>query len=252
MRQQRCMRGLVVVGIDRDVAKRKTSDYLLFIGMDPALKADYFGVAIHALAREKPFEGEWMPQLIKVLKMQAPDWPAMWRELNYGVLKDYNSFYMLHIDYSNEKAVSDHLEQKYGESRVKKTIFTKGEAGTKMQLAQSARIFLASGYQFPKHWVLSDPWARENVRLLKEQINNEEITLNPDNSIKFKHKGPHNDLLHAWMLSLDVCREYMLYMQGRGGPTFVGSVGNSHTNDVMVADPFEKAIDDAFASRMIH
>ena len=191
------------------------SDFLLFIGMDPALQGDYFGVCIHALPKKKKTTEIWIPYLLKLFKLQATDYKAMWDALNQGVMYNYRNFYQINIDYTNEKTLADFLADKYGESRVVKTPFTKGEAGSKMQMAQSALQFLNSGYTLPDQHKITNPAEAENIKILKRQIISEEVTFNPDGSIKFKHKGAHNDLLHAWMLSLDIVRQYMLTRQGR-------------------------------------
>lgn len=198
-------------------------DYRLFIGADPALQGDYFGVCIHMLEYNRPESGVWIPKLLRVFKMQAPNYATMWKALNAGILSDYSHFYKLQIDYTNEKTMADFLEEKFGESRIVKTPFTKGESGTKMQLAQNALKMLKSGYRFPNYTAIKDPVESNNIKQLEIQIMNEEIKLNPDGSISFKHKGEHNDLLHAWMLSLDECAKYMMLAQGDefgilGGP----------------------------------
>lgn len=195
----------------------RSDNYRLFIGADPALQGDYFGFCIHALPYEKPEHGEWLPMLLRIFKLQADNYATMWKALNTGILSKYQHFYKLQIDYTNEKTMADFLENKYGENRIVKTPFTKGEAGTKMQLAQNALKMLESGYTFPDHTRIKEPVEAHNIKELKTQIINEEIKLNLDGSISFKHKGPHNDLLHAWMLSLDECAKYMLLSQGREG-----------------------------------
>ena len=199
------------------------NDTLTFIGMDPALKGDFFGICIHELTRNRPNDNTpWMPRLKKLIKLQADNYVAMWDALNGGVLARYNDFYMLNIDYSNEKTIADFLEEKYGERKIIKTPFTKGESGSKMMLAQDSLQMLQSGYEMPDHHKIPNPTERENIRTLKQQMVQEEITLNPDGSIKFRHKGKHNDLLHAWMLSLSAVRRYILSMQGAGGTTVCG------------------------------
>ena len=203
------------------------NDTLTFIGMDPALKGDFFGICVHELTRNRPNDNTpWMPRLKKLIKLQADNYVAMWDALNGGVLARYRDFYMLNIDYSNEKTIADFLEEKYGERKITKTPFTKGESGSKMKIAQDTLQLLNSGYKFPDHHKIPNPEARENIRILKQQLVQEEIVINPDGSIKFRHKGKHNDLLHAWMLSLSSTREYMLAMQGSGGPTICGSLVN--------------------------
>jgi len=198
-------------------------DYELFIGMDPAIIGDFFGIAVHALPMEIPEDKPWMPLLIKLIKLQKGDYKSTWENLTQGVLSKYLNFRAINIDYTNEKTLADFLEDKYGEDRVKKTPFTKGEAGTKMQMAKTSKSFLDEGYNFPDHNKIENPVERDNIRTLKQQIINEQILLNPDGSIKFEHKGKHNDLLHAWMLSLAVTEEYMINKLG-GGMPFMGPV----------------------------
>ena len=193
-------------------------DYVLFIGMDPAIVGDYFGIAVHALPADIPEDKPWMPLLIKLIKLQKGDYKSTWEQLTEGILSKYLDFRAINIDYTNEKTLADFLEDKYGEDRVKKTPFTKGEAGTKMQMAKSSKTFLDNGYNFPDHNKILNPMERDNIRTLKQQIVNEQILLNPDGSIKFEHKGKHNDLLHAWMLSLTVTEEYMINKLGGGMP----------------------------------
>lgn len=201
----------------------RIDDYELFIGMDPAIVGDYFGIAIHALPRIIPEDKPWMPLLIKLMQLQKKSYKSTWEELTEGLLSKYVNFRAINIDYTNEKTLADFLEYKYGETRVKKTPFTKGEAGTKMQMAKSSKTFLDNGYNFPDHNKIDNPIEKNNIRTLKQQIINEQILLNPDGSIKFEHKGKHNDLLHAWMLSLDVTMEYMINKLG-GGLTIIGPV----------------------------
>jgi len=201
----------------------RIDDYELFIGMDPAIVGDYFGIAIHALPTAIPEDKPWMPLLIKLMQLQKKSYKSTWEELTEGLLAKYVNFRAINIDYTNEKTLADFLEYKYGDDRVKKTPFTKGESGTKMQMAKSSKTFLDNGYAFPDHNKITNPFERNNIRTLKQQIINEQILLNPDGSIKFEHKGKHNDLLHAWMLSLDVTMEYMINKLG-GGLTIIGPV----------------------------
>ncbi len=198
-------------------------DHVLFIGMDPAIVGDYFGIAVHALPAEIPEEKPWLPLLVKLIKLQKGNYSSTWEQLTEGTLARYLDFRVINIDYTNEKTLADFLEDKYGEDRIKKTPFTKGEAGTKMQMAKSSKTFLDNGYNFPDHNKIANPMERDNIRTLKQQIINEQILLNPDGSIKFEHKGKHNDLLHAWMLSLDVTMEYMISKLG-GGMPIIGPV----------------------------
>lgn len=194
-------------------------DYELFIGMDPAIIGDYFGISVHALPNEVPEDTTtWLPLLIYLGKLQKGNYSSTWDELTKGVLSKYQNFRAINIDYTNEKTLADRLEEAYGEDRVKKTPFTKGEAGTKMQMAKTSKMFLDNGYTFPDHNKINNPILRDNVRTLKQQIINEQILLNPDGSIKFEHKGKHNDLLHAWMLSLDITNEFMVSKLGGGLP----------------------------------
>ena len=183
--------------------------------MDPAIIGDYFGICVHALPAVIPTDKPWMPLLIKLATLQKGNYDTTWDELNNGILSKYKNFKALNIDYTNEKTLADFLEEKYGEDRILKTPFTKGESGTKMQMAQSAKKLLDNGYSFPDHNKIEDPIERNNIRTLKQQIINEQIIINPDGSIKFQHKGKHNDLLHAWMLSLDVTMQYMINRLGK-------------------------------------
>lgn len=210
-----------------EVSNMDRNDYKLFIGMDPALQGDYFGVAIHALPLIKPKNKPWLPFLLRLIKLQAKNYSDIWNALNSGVLETYNYFYKLQIDYTNEKTIADFLEEKYGESRIIKTPFTKGEAGSKMRLAQNSLKLLQSGYNFPDHTKIPDVVESDNVKALKTQIINEEVVFNPDGSVKFRHKGKHNDLLHAWMLSLDEVMKFMLGSQGTDGIIIGGPLKRS-------------------------
>jgi len=203
-----------------------TSDYWLFGGGDPAVFGDYFGICIHALPKKRPKDKPWLPFLIKLTKMQGKSYKMIWDELQTGTMERYKHFKRFNFDYTNEKTLTDFLESKFGDRRIKKTPFTKGESGTKMQMAQSAKKFLDSGYTFPDHNQIEDPVERDNIRTLKTQIINEQVVLNTDGSIKFQHKGKHNDLLHAWMLSLDITMEYILERQGMKGIHIGGSISN--------------------------
>jgi len=208
-------------------------DYELFIGMDPAIIGDYFGIAVHALPVEIPEDTTtWLPSLIHLGKLQKGNYSSTWDELTNGVLSKYQNFRALNIDYTNEKTLADRLEERYGEDRIKKTPFTKGEAGTKMQMAKSSKNFLDNGYNFPDHNKLKNPIDRENIRTLKQQIITEQILLNPDGSIKFEHKGKHNDLLHAWMLSLDVTNEFMVSKLGSDGIIVGGPVRKKNPKSI--------------------
>jgi hypothetical protein len=199
--------------------------YETFIGMDPAIIGDYFGIAVHILPSEIPEDTDtWQPLLVHLGKLQKGTYSSTWDEINRGVLARYGSFRSLNIDYTNEKTLADFLEGKYGKERVKKTPFTKGESGTKMQMAQVAKAFLENGYAFPDHARIQNPKVRDNVRALKQQIVNEQVLLNPDGSVKFEHKGRHNDLLHAWMLSLAVANEYMVSRLGADAVPVIGPV----------------------------
>jgi len=200
----------------------KSSDYILFGGADPAIFGDYFGICIHALPKQRPKDTPWLPFLIKLTKMHGTSYKTIWDELQSGTMAKYRHFKVFNFDYTNEKTLTDFMEDKFGESRIKKTPFTKGEAGSKMRLAQNSKKFLDSGYAFPDHNKIADPVERDNIRMLKNQIINEQIVFNTDGSIKFQHKGKHNDLLHAWMLSLDVVMEYILKMQGLEGKHYGG------------------------------
>lgn len=196
--------------------------------MDPAIIGDYFGICVHALPVVIPDDKPWMPLLIKLATLQKGNYDTTWDELNNGILSKYKNFKALNIDYTNEKTLADFLEEKYGEDRILKTPFTKGESGTKMQMAQSAKKLLDNGYSFPDHNKIEDPIERNNIRTLKQQIINEQIIINPDGSIKFQHKGKHNDLLHAWMLSLDVTMQYMINRLGKSEYVVAGPLKRKH------------------------
>lgn len=210
--------------------------------MDPAIIGDYFGIAIHALSIEIPKNKVWMPILVKLIKLQKGSYKSTWDELTDGILSKYQNFKVINIDYTNEKTLADFLEDKYGEDRIKKTPFTKGEGGTKMQMAKSSKSFLDDGYNFPDHNKISNPLERDNIRTLKQQIITEQILLNPDGSIKFEHKGKHNDLLHAWMLSLDVTMKYMINRLGNDG-IFVGGAVNMRRNSNSYYPDYKKDTD---------
>lgn len=210
---------------------------------------DYFGICIHALPVIPPKDKTWMPFLIKLTKLQGDSYKTIWDELQNGILKKYNGFRVFNFDYTNEKTLTDFMEDKFGESRIKKTPFTKGEAGTKMRMAQNSKKFLDSGYNFPDHHKIQDPVERENIRILKTQIINEQVVFNPDGSIKFQHKGKHNDLLHAWMLSLDVVMEYILEKEGMtgyraGGRAFQNVPSSSIIDAIPILDKYGLEITD--------
>ena len=207
-------------------------DYILFGGADPAVFGDYFGICLHALPKKRPLNKPWLPFLIKLTKMQGDSYKMIWDEFQEGTMKRYKHFKAFNFDYTNEKTLTDFMEAKFGEDRIKKTPFTKGESGTKMRIAQNSKKFLDSGYNFPDHNKIEDPVERDNIRTLKQQIINEQVVFNADGSIKFQHKGKHNDLLHAWMLSLDVTMEYILEQQGLGGPYLCGPIKRRESPDL--------------------
>ena len=68
-------------------------DYILFIGMDPAIIGDYFGICVHALPAVIPTGKPWIPLLIKLATLQNVNYDTTWTKLNKGKQKKTKEAY---------------------------------------------------------------------------------------------------------------------------------------------------------------
>lgn len=182
-----------------------------FHGIDPATKGDYYTNYVHALT-EKPRvtsqvraeDFKWIPFAVNVIRLKKRD-P---NEIMDIQIRQFNKFppMLVTIDASREDFLASALQRKYGESRIKALKFVNsGQSNVKFKLKQIGHAYIHAGYEWPDVNLLEKNYPRmaKLFRLTKKEMMYEIVTSTESGKVTFKHPiGKHNDLVHAWEMSL--------------------------------------------------
>ncbi len=175
-------------------------------GLDPASRADYFGLVLHDFPEPKEEEEKPLPRLKAINMLRGLSFERILSYLTEDIFQRYRP-YKIVIDTTNEKTLSDLLVAKYG-SKVELVNFT---LASKHQLKQDGLSILRQGYRFPPPSALKDPQIREWVAELISQLKREQIIETKTGKVSYDHpSGQHNDLAIAWELSIHGCLQFML------------------------------------------
>lgn len=201
--------------------------YWCCIGADPAKEQDLYAGSMRILPKQPNYGAYRIPILGDLFRLNGMNYTMLVEEFESGMLRKYAQFASLDMDYTNEKHLVDTLITKYGEDRVFKTVFTRGEGGTKLNLMKIARDFYKSpGHKWPDPEQIKDSRRKELVSDLMQQVVREDFSIGAGGAISFKHTGKHNDLLHADSLALQGCQRIINSMATHGELGHVGGTSS--------------------------
>ena len=199
-----------------------------FIGIDPATQNDYFTIATHLLTEKpkgntqvKAEDFSWLPFLVSLVRMKKRD-P---NEMMDIVIRHFNHFPPTYvtIDKTREEFLTAGLIRKYGETKIIPMHFGNvGSMNTKFQLKQIGYSYIHAGYQWPPAAEIekTHPVQAKLIRLLRKEMMHEQVKFTETDRVTFSHPvGKHNDLVHAWEMSLNSVMEFQkknLGFQKRG------------------------------------
>lgn len=176
-------------------------------GLDPASKADYFGIVVHKLPFFRSGESS-LPKLVTLRNYTSIPYDQMLQFLQKDLFLKYPPFYIV-TDYSNEKTFSDILLRDYGEERIELINF--GPLNNKLMLKEDGLSILQAGYTFPDPRRQNDPMQKDLLGKLITQITHEQMLKTPSGKTTFDHpQGEHNDIAIAWELSIHGCQRFRL------------------------------------------
>ena len=186
---------------------RKFEGCMWFVGLDPAVKVDHFGIVINGLF-SKPTDGtEWNPFIREVFEIDHPNFTEIISWINTELFACYPPRYGI-IDATRDTPTSQEMERKYGETRIKAMSMTNS---INYELKQVAYSFLEQGYSWPNTAIMKDKLKAKAIADLKVQTLHERVEWTQDGRPKFTHPpGKHNDLNRAWEMSLKAVRDFQL------------------------------------------
>jgi hypothetical protein len=174
-------------------------------GLDPASKNDYFGVVVHEM------DFNQVPQLRYINQVTHTDFDTSFNFLMNDLRLQFPPT-RIGVDYTNEKSLSDMMQKKLGEKRVTLNVFSNSFKG---QMKDDGLAILKQGYKFPNPKNL-DAKTGEMIKKLVKQLQSEQIVSTGTGMIRFDHpEGEHNDLVHAWELSIHECVKLMFRKPGK-------------------------------------
>jgi hypothetical protein len=191
----------------------------LFHGIDPATKNDYYTDVIHVLyekpksiAHKDASEFNWNPFLVKIARIKQKNLdPNEILDMQIRIFNRYPPTYVT-IDATREEFLSAALIRKYGQSRIKALKFSNsGTSNTKFGLKQLGYAYIKGGYEWPDIYRLekTHPRYAKLIRILKKEMMSEQVEYTENGRITFNHPiGKHNDLVHAWEMSLDAVMQF--------------------------------------------
>jgi len=175
-------------------------------GMDPASKADFFGIVIHKI----PLKEKGQPLMAQLVRLEAithTSYLHIFEMLQRDLFEQYPPFYIC-LDYNTEKTISEILVRDYGKDHVEPMNFSND---TKNRLKDDGLAILKQGYKFPNPTVQQDQRQRKLLDDLIKQLHQEQMLQTPGGKITFDHPvGEHNDLAVAWELSVHGCLKFMI------------------------------------------
>lgn len=185
-------------------------NHLWFVGIDPARDQDYLTVVIHGLNKVRTTP--WLPKLRDMYRYKKQSLTSILQWLINDCLKKYpptNGF----VDETRDPTFAEILVQKFPSIQPLK-FGNSGSTNTKLDLKLIGRDTLNTGYTFPDvdlllRQKLITPDKAHLVTELKEEALREVAKLTNNDRITFDHPaGMHNDLVHAWEMSLKAVLEY--------------------------------------------
>lgn len=201
-----------------------------FAGIDPATQNDYFGICIHALfqkPRNLQFERaeifKWTPYLVDMFRLRKRD-PMDMTDILIRIFNKYPPTFCT-IDSTREEFLANALVRKYGDTRIIPMKFANvGQMNTKFKLKQIGYAYIEAGYDWPDEAALEKlnmPRFSKLVRILRKEMLLEMVEYTETQRVTFKHPiGKHNDLVHAWEMSLNsvmTLQQKMLGFEKRSG-----------------------------------
>lgn len=188
-----------------------------FHGIDPASKGDYYVDVVHLLTHKPTSNTEvqakdfkWNPFLVDIIRLKKRD-P---NEIMDIQIRQFNKFPPMFatIDSSREDFLASALQRKYGETRIIPMKFQNvGSSNTKFQLKQLGFAYIDAGYEWPDYALVEKRYPRfaKLLRLLKKEMMHEQQKSTETGRVTFSHPiGKHNDLVHAWEMSLNSVMTY--------------------------------------------
>ena len=187
--------------------KVKFKNVAWFIGLDPAVKVDNFGIVVHGLFPKPNGDTMWNPFIREVFEIDHDNFTEIISWIQNYLFQYFPPRYAI-IDATRDTPTAEEMEAKYGDTRVKAMTMTNS---INYELKQNAYQFLEQGYAFPNTAIMKDKIKARNIAELQVQALHERIIWTEDNRPKFTHPpGKHNDLDRAWEMSLKAVRDFQL------------------------------------------
>ena len=186
-----------------------------FIGLDPAVKVDFFGVVIHGLFPKPKDQTLWNPFLSRVYEIDHDNFTEILQWVKEKLFAYFPPKYCI-VDATRDTPSAEDLVQKYGDYRINALTVTNS---TNYELKQIGYGFLTNGYRWPNTTLVRDQTMGRAIAELQLQCLHERVDYTEDNRLKFTHPpGQHNDLNRAWEMSLKAVR---MFMEGKiGSPPY--------------------------------
>ncbi len=182
---------------------------LWFYGIDPASTVDYFGVVIHGLG--DPSETPWMPRLADLYRLPHGKYKDSLAFLVDVLFKKFPPF-KLRIDITKAPYLGETVLDMFGEDIVMAKNFSNvGNSNTKFEMKQVGMQFLTDGYTFPNHNKIREVNRHKADILLslETEMLHEMTKMTSAGRLSFDSpSGKHNDMVHAWEMSLVEVIEY--------------------------------------------
>lgn len=192
--------------------KSLAGKYLWFYGDDPARDRDFHGIVINGLPARKT--DKWLPRLRDVFRFQNRNYIETLEFLAKDLFKKMPPTRYT-VDASNNPAYAELLERKLGTNKLVPLKFgNSGTTNTKYDLKVIGKQYIKLGYEFPDpDYLLRQrmvtPDKADLLRILKDEALREMAILTESDRISFEHPlGKHNDMVHAWEMSLKGVMEY--------------------------------------------
>lgn len=185
--------------------------YLWFPGIDPARDRDYLTVVINGLPATR--SSPWLPALRDIYRYKKKSLTGVLQWLVNDLFKKFPPT-IGYVDETHDPTFAEVLVQRFPNRLNPLRFGNAGATNTKLDLKLIGRDMLSNGYTFPDVGAL----LRENriaadkaylVTELKEEALREVTKLTTNDRITFDHpEGKHNDLVHAWEMSLKAVVEF--------------------------------------------
>ncbi len=182
-----------------------------FYGIDPASTVDYFGVVIHGLPPPPRNDTPWQPRLADLYRLPHGRYKDSLAFLVNTLFKQFPPF-KLRIDITKAPYLGETILEMFGEQVVTAKNFSNvGNSNTKFEMKQVGMQFLTDGYTFPNHNKIREVNGHKADILLslETEMLHEMTKMTSAGRLSFDSpSGKHNDLVHAWEMSLVEVIEY--------------------------------------------